>query len=92
MLQWHGHRTKSKHNGWSLDDVFLAPLSEKIKLVNHSRLLSAAAWTMRKTARKREPKNTGFSPAYLDETHGYLDGYWQSEKYFIRTAAARNYQ
>lgn len=37
---------------------------------------------MRKNNRKREPKNVGYSPQCLDATSGYLDGYWQSEKYF----------
>lgn len=83
VLQWHGHRTKSRHNGWELDSVFATPLSENIRVVNHSPFFNLAAWAMRKTVRKREPKNIGFSPICLKETRGYLDGYWQSEKYFI---------
>ncbi|MCF7817351.1 MAG: alpha-1,2-fucosyltransferase [Kiritimatiellales bacterium] len=82
IVQWHGHRTKSRHNGWELDTVFKNPLSDKIKMANRSSILNAAAWFMRKTDRRREPKNIGFSPECLDATCGYLDGYWQTEKYF----------
>jgi len=81
-LQWHGHRTKSRHNGCELDDVFDSPLSRKIRLANESPLLNARAWFARKTGRRREPKNIGYNPEFLDATKGYLDGYWQTEKYF----------
>ena len=81
-LQWHGHRTKSRHNGWELDDVFLHPLTANIRLTNHAPALNTYAWAMRKTARRRQPKGRAFSPECLDATKGYLDGYWQSERYF----------
>jgi len=86
VLQWHGHRTKSRHNGWELDEVFEVPLSEKIKVANQSPLLNGVAWTMRKTGRRREPSNIGYNPEFLDATSGYLDGYWQTEKYFAALA------
>lgn len=82
ILQWHGHRTKSRHNGWELDAIFAKPLSQKIRVANPSPLLNSAAWFMRKTARRREPSNIGFNPEFLEAAKGYLDGYWQTEKYF----------
>lgn len=82
VLQWHGHRTKSRHNGCELDDVFETPLSRKIRVANESPLLNARAWFARKTGRRREPKNIGYNPEFLDANKGYLDGYWQTEKYF----------
>ncbi len=82
LLQWHGHRTKSRHNGFELDDVFEEPLSKRIPLTNHSPALNLFAWMMRKTARRREPSNIGYNPEFLQAASGYLDGYWQTEKYF----------
>lgn len=83
VLQWHGQRRQARHNGWELDDVFEQPLSSRIRVTNHSPLLNAAAWLMRKTARKREPANIGYNPEFLDIESGYLDGYWQTEHYFL---------
>ena len=86
VIQWHGHRTKSQHNGWELDQTFIAPLSEKIKVANHTLLLNCTAWAMRKTIRRRGPSDGGYNPKFLNATSGYLDGYWQSEKYFAALA------
>lgn len=83
VIQWHGHRTKSQHNGWELNSVFATPLSTRIRVANESPLLNAIAWFKRRTAREREPKSNGFCAECLDATRGYLDGYWQSEKYFL---------
>ena len=82
-LQWHGQRRQERHNGWELDTVFEHPLSSKIKVANRSPLLNAAAWMLRKTNRKRESSNLGFNLEFLDTDRGYLDGYWQTEKYFL---------
>lgn len=82
LVQWHGHRTKSRHNGWELDEVFDEPLSNKVTVSNNSPLQNMAAWFLRKTARRREPSNIGYNPEFLDVDLGYLDGYWQTEKYF----------
>lgn len=82
MLQWHGHRTKSRHNGFELDTIFEERLSKKIPLTNASPVLNLTAWMKRKTARRREPSNIGYNPEFLDASSGYLDGYWQTEKYF----------
>ena len=82
VFQWHGHRTKSRHNGFELDTVFAQPLSSKIPATNDHAWLNAIAWLQRKTARRREPSNVGFNPEFLETDSGYLDGYWQTEKYF----------
>jgi uncharacterized protein YifE (UPF0438 family) len=84
LLQWHGQRRQALHNGWELDDVFESPLSRKIRVANESPLLNTHAWLMRKTVRKREPNNIGYNPEFLETTKGYLDGYWQTEKYFSK--------
>lgn len=86
FIQWHGHRTKSRHNEWELNEVFQVPLSRLIPLANESVWLNLVAWTMRKTARRREPENIGYNPEFLTSTTGYLDGYWQTEKYFADIA------
>lgn len=82
LLQWHGHRTKSRHNGFELDAIFEKPMSKQIPLTNNSPALNLTAWMARKTSRRREPSNIGYNPEFLDAQKGYLDGYWQTEKYF----------
>lgn len=85
-LQWHGHRTKSRHNGFELDRAFMRPLSEVIPVVNCSPALNTLAWAMRKVRRTREPSDMRFTARFLDLAGGYLDGYWQTEKYFATVA------
>lgn len=79
-VQWHGSRTISRR--WELDTVFERPLSEKIRTTNSHPLWNLWAWVLRKTARTREPADMSFNPAFLEKKSGYLDGYWQTEKYF----------
>lgn len=86
FIQWHGHRTKSRHNGWELDSVFETRLSSNICLTNRNPALNLLAWSMRKACRTREPADMSFNPSFLKMKSGYLDGYWQTEKYFSAIA------
>lgn len=88
LLQWHGQRRQELHNGFELDAVFQQPLSNRIRLTNPSPFLNAAAWLLRKTARKRQPADIGYNPEFMAVGNGYLDGYWQTEKYFLPIEAA----
>ena len=81
-LHWHPHHSKSEHNGFELDRVFDSALSDKIPLANGSLLNRIRAWQQRKTSKQREINELQFQPDFLQITSGYLDGYWQTEKYF----------
>ncbi|CAI8311804.1 MAG: O-antigen biosynthesis glycosyltransferase WbnK [Opitutia bacterium UBA7350] len=81
-LHWHSHHSKSAHNGYELDHVFQAQLSDTIPLVSQSLLKHWQAWRLRKIARTREVHELQFQAHFLETQTGYLDGYWQTEQYF----------
>ncbi len=83
-VQWHGSRTILRH--WQLDTAFCSPLSEKITVTNNHQLLNIYAWASRKTMRQREPADMSFNRRFLEINGGYIDGYWQTEKYFADIA------
>ena len=81
-MHWHPPRRKSLHTGYSLDSVFAAPLKHNVPLRN-DRLLSSITDTVhRKFYRIRQSSNVGFDPTLLEIESGYIDGYFQSARYF----------
>ncbi len=85
VVHWHGSRTMQRQ--WGLDAAFRSPLSEKITVANGHARRQLFAWVLRKTRRQREPAEMSFNPRFLEAKGGYLDGYWQSERYFAEIAA-----
>lgn len=82
LLHWHSHHSKNCHNGFELDQIFTYPHSNKIPLVTERIDHRLQAWWLRKRNRIREIHELQFQPHFLEMSSGYLDGYWQTEKYF----------
>lgn len=81
-MHWHPPKRKSLHTGYSLDSVFTEPLKKKVFLSNDLFLSPLVDTCRRKLFRVRQGDNVGFDHAFVELTSGYVDGYFQSEKYF----------
>lgn len=87
LLHWHPHCSKSSHNGFELDRVFESDLTREIPLANHNFYNFIKSRFLRKIKIFREVNEMKFQPHFLETKSGYLDGYWQTEKYFIDIAS-----
>lgn len=85
-LHWHPSRRKSFHTGYSLDTIFAGSLSQYVPLSNDGLLSQIAATLRRKLLRVRQGSNVGYDPTLLSVNSGYIDGYFQSERYFSEFA------
>ena len=85
-LHWHPHKSKSSHNGFELDCVFENDLTREIPLANHNFYNLIRSRFRRKVKIVREVNEMKFQPHFLETKSGYLDGYWQTEKYFTDIA------
>jgi hypothetical protein len=81
-IHWHPPKRKSLHTGYSLDSVFRAPLKKNVPLSNDSFFSPVLDTFRRKFFRVRQGDNVGFDPAFVEIKSGYVDGYFQSERYF----------
>jgi len=82
FLHWHPAKKNEQHDGFLLDTIFKRRLSDIIPLANRSIARSAMAFMFRKLSRVRQLGDVGFDKRFYEVKNGYIDGYFQSEKYF----------
>lgn len=82
FLHWHPARKNEQHDGFLLDTIFEKRLTDFIPLANRSITQFAMSFMFRKLNRVRQIGDVGFDKRFYDVNSGYIDGYFQSEKYF----------